>query len=123
MPFAPMTSQPIGMTEKQKFRSCGDIPAGLRFFVKLLVMSNKDDFAAKKAEAQTIKGDDVQVPYMPVGVYAQEAEDLAHWAKGDKEQLIAVGLSEELLNEIPTRAGALREAQSRWMEEMRSRGC
>ena len=84
-------------------------------------MSNKDDFAAKKAEAQAITGDDVQVPYMPVGVYAQEAEDLAHWAKGDKEQLIAVGLSEELLNEIPTRAGALREAQSRWMEEMRDR--
>lgn len=84
-------------------------------------MSNTDDFQVKKADAQTIARDEVKIPYMPVGVYIQEAEDLAEWAGRDKEQLMAAGLSEELLKEIPVRAGALREAQSVWMREMRDR--
>lgn len=84
-------------------------------------MSNTDDFQAKKADAQAIARDEVKIPYMPVGVYIQEAEDLAEWAGRDKEHLMAAGLSEELLKEIPVRAGALREAQSIWMREMRDR--
>ena len=47
---------------------------------------------------------------MPVDVYLQEAENLYHWCQDDEAQLTGAGLAWNLVQEIPVRAGALREA-------------
>lgn len=52
---------------------------------------------------------------VPVTVYLQEAENLCSWCKGDREELMANGLQWSFVEDIPVRAGALREAQSRWI--------
>ncbi|PWD99592.1 hypothetical protein [Marinilabilia rubra] len=82
-------------------------------------MSNSQDYQAKLADAKAISGDQIQTPYMPAGIYVQEAEDLARWATKDLAQLAASGLSEHYVTDIPARAGALREVQSMWAEERR----
>lgn len=84
-------------------------------------MPQKTDFEAHKEEALAIKEDEVKAPYMPVGIYIQEAEDLVKWAERDKEQLVAAGLPEGILESIQSKAGALREAQSIWMKERQER--
>lgn len=84
-------------------------------------MPQKTDFEAHKEEALAIKEDEVKVPYMPVGIYIQEAEDLVKWAERDKEKLVAAGLPEGILESIQSKAGALREAQSIWMKERQER--
>jgi hypothetical protein len=84
-------------------------------------MSNQSDYAAKLEAAKNLNADDVQVPYIPVGIYAQEAEDLYHWCKDDLAQLTNAGLSEEVINNLPVCTGALREAQSIWMKEQQTR--
>ncbi|MGQ1889480.1 hypothetical protein ACT29H_03470 [Thermophagus sp. OGC60D27] len=84
-------------------------------------MPHSTDFDLHKEDALAINDADVKVPYMPVGIYIQEAEDLAKWAEKDKEKLLAAGLPEGIIEGIPSKAGALREAQSIWMKEMRER--
>ncbi|MCP4215828.1 MAG: hypothetical protein GY765_14340 [bacterium] len=56
----------------------------------------------------------VRPRHIPMGVYIQEAKDLYHWSQADKEELADVGLSMELLEDIPLRVEALVEAQSAW---------
>jgi len=84
-------------------------------------MPQKTDYELHQEEALAIHEADVKEPYMPVGIYIQEAEDLAKWAEKDKEKLLAAGLPEGIIEGIPSKAGALREAQSIWMKEMRER--
>ncbi|TLX73736.1 hypothetical protein E9993_14860 [Labilibacter sediminis] len=84
-------------------------------------MSNTEDYAAMLEEAKSISSENIKIPYMPVGIYAQEAEDLYYWSTKDKDQLLAVGLSETVYSELPVCAGALREAQSIWMEDLKTR--
>ncbi len=55
--------------------------------------------------------------HIPVNTYVEEADALYIWARTDKERLMEMGLAGELLEDIPARAGALREAQSLWMVE------
>ena len=56
-------------------------------------------------------------PTIPVDVYLQEGENLYHWSLDDKSKLADVGLDAALIDDLPVRAGALREAQSLWMKE------
>jgi hypothetical protein len=51
---------------------------------------------------------------MPVKTYIQEAENMYNWCQPDKDRLTANGLDWAMVEDIPARAGALREAQSRW---------
>ena len=52
---------------------------------------------------------------IPVDTYLQEAENLYHWAAEDENELRARGLDWNLVTDIPARAGALREAESKWI--------
>jgi len=84
-------------------------------------MSNEDFYAQLLPEANSLKEETIKTPYMPVGVYLQESEDLHRWARKDKARLVSAGLPETLFDEINAAAGALREAQSIWMEDLRAR--
>jgi hypothetical protein len=52
-----------------------------------------------------------------VNVYIQEAKNLYQWCLDDKETLTAVGLNWEFVTDLPARAGALKEAESRWNKQ------
>ncbi len=80
-------------------------------------MSNTTDYKAKIDEIMAIKKDDIKNPNIPVDKFLQEAEDLFHWAKDDEDQLQANGLEKGFIDELPIRAGACREAQSKWIKE------
>ncbi|SMO35315.1 hypothetical protein SAMN06265379_101212 [Saccharicrinis carchari] len=84
-------------------------------------MSNSDDYALKLPLAMQLKPDEIKTPYIPVGVYLQEAEDLYHWCQPDREKLLAAGLDETFVNDLPVLAGATREAQSIWMKNAQAR--
>jgi hypothetical protein len=84
-------------------------------------MSNVEHYMAKLAEAQAIAPNETKSPYMPIGIYLQEAEDLRHWAFKDQAALVAAGLRENILNDLDVTAGAAREAQSKWMEDLKIR--
>lgn len=78
------------------------------------------DYQAQLEAANALDAEAIKTPYYPVSIYIQEAEDLHHWAQTDKAQLEAAGLANTLLDAMPVNAGALREAQSIWMRELKS---
>lgn len=80
-------------------------------------MSNSNDLQTKLDVLQAIPNDDVLTPTIPVDVFLQEAENLYHWCLTDKAELTTVGVSEAQINDLPVRAGALREAQSLWFKQ------
>ena len=53
---------------------------------------------------------------IPVTVFLQEARNLYDWCQADKEKLIAGGFDWKLVEDMPARITALREAQSIWAE-------
>jgi hypothetical protein len=78
-------------------------------------MSTKDDFEVKREVIEAIADDQTKIPNsIPVDVYVQEAENLFKWCQKDKDALTAVGMPWELVEDLPVRSGALREAESRW---------
>jgi hypothetical protein len=83
-------------------------------------MANIDDYNAKIGEILAIPDKDVTEPAMPVDVYLQEAENLAKWSIMDLAPLAAVGITQVMINDLPVRAGALREAQSVWFKDRNS---
>lgn len=84
-------------------------------------MSNRDDYLATTPEAEALSLEDVKTPYMPIGIFTMEAEDLYRWAQKDLPQLVAAGLPETVLEAIPVLSGATREAQSIWAEDVKTR--
>lgn len=83
-------------------------------------MSNTEDFNAKLAEIQAIPDEQVKEPTMPVHAALQEAENLSKWALDDFDALKVVGITQAMLDDLPVRAGACREAQSIWNKDYRS---
>lgn len=81
---------------------------------------SQTDYQALLDAANALDAEAVKIPYYPVSIYVQEAEDLSYWATGDKDKLIVSGLGDTLIESIPEAAGALREAQSIWMRELKS---
>jgi hypothetical protein len=55
-----------------------------------------------------------RLPICLVDVFIQESENLYKWCQDDKEVLIKADLDWKLVKDMPARAGALREAESRW---------
>ncbi len=84
-------------------------------------MSNTNDYAAKIETAKNLDKKQIQVPYIPVGIYLQEAEDLSHWSKDDLEELVKAGLQKKSITDLPILTGACREAQSLWMKDQQTR--
>lgn len=83
-------------------------------------MANIDDYQAKLAEIQAIPNEEVKEPGIPVDIALQEAENLHHWSLDDAEALKVVGITKAMINDLPVRAGACREAQSIWNKDYRS---
>lgn len=76
------------------------------------------DYAAKLATLQDIDPQNMQKPNMPIKVYLQEAENLFNWVQQDQPQLQSAGLDwATWVQDLPTRIGALREAESIWFKE------
>lgn len=55
-----------------------------------------------------------RVPSIPVSIYLQEAENLYCWCRADREKLTRNGLDWRIVEDMPSRIKALRDAQSRW---------
>jgi hypothetical protein len=78
-------------------------------------MKNWECYEKKLEVIRAIEDDKIETPHnIPVGIYTQEAENLYGYALEDKDALAAVGLPPELLEDLPIRIGALREASTIW---------
>lgn len=83
-------------------------------------MANIDDYNAEIETIRAIPDDKTLEPAMPVDTYLQESENLAKWSLMDAEALATIGITLAMLNKLPVRAGALREAQSIWVKDHNS---
>ena len=83
-------------------------------------MANIDDYNATIETIRAIPDDKTLEPAMPVDTYLQEGENLAKWSMMDAEPLATIGITQEMLTNLPVRAGALREAQSIWVKDHNS---
>lgn len=84
-------------------------------------MSSTNDYQALLPTLTAMQPNDVLVPNVPIDVFVQEAENLYHWCLDDQEPLTRAGLDWNLVLALPVRAGACREAQSRWIKERNTR--
>lgn len=75
---------------------------------------SKNDFTKNAPMISAISTEEIKRPMMPVAEYIQESEDLFHWCQPDKAQLAAAGLDWSLVDDLSSRAGAVRYAQSIW---------
>lgn len=82
---------------------------------------SKEEYNAVKAALNALPIEDIKRPTMPVANITQEAEDMAVWAKADLELLAKAGLNLSLVEELPTRSGALRFRQSEWVSDKNTR--
>jgi len=80
-------------------------------------MPSSADYNELLPVIQAISPENVVTPTVPVDVFVQEAENLAHWCPGDQAALVNASLDWHLVISLPVRAGACREAQSIWIKE------
>jgi ElaB/YqjD/DUF883 family membrane-anchored ribosome-binding protein len=80
-------------------------------------MPQEQSYEALLAQVKAIPSSEVEAPSIPVDVAAQEGSDLYEWANHDKAALRKAGLDWSLVKSLPDRVGALREAESRWLNE------
>jgi len=80
-------------------------------------MPSSADYNELLPVIQAISPETVVTPTVPVDVFVQEAENLAHWCSGDQTALVNASLDWGLVTSLPVRAGACREAQSIWIKE------
>lgn len=84
-------------------------------------MASTTDYEQLLPEIQAIKPEEVITPNMPIDVFVQEGENLYHWCIDDRQALESSGLDANLIDQLPVRAGACREAQSLWIKERNMR--
>ena len=78
---------------------------------------SEQDYDSKIEIINAIKDKNIKTPNMPVEIFLLEAEYLYQWCRDDKDDLIKAGLDWSIVNDLPIRAGALREAESIWFNE------
>lgn len=83
-------------------------------------MANIDDYNARIETIRAIPDEKTLEPAMPVDTYLQEGENLSKWSMMDAEALANIGITTDMLNDLPVRAGALRESQSIWFKDRNS---
>ncbi len=77
--------------------------------------SRTDAYTEKLSVITSIARADTMAPSMPVDTYVQEANDLYHWCRDDRDALVHVGLDWSVVEDLPIRADAAGEAQSIWI--------
>lgn len=80
-------------------------------------MASIDDYNAKLDVITAIPESEVKSPNMPVKAYLEEAEFLFKRAHEDQAALLGVGLEWDYVEDLPVRAGALREAETIWFND------
>ncbi|MGQ1787102.1 hypothetical protein [Saccharicrinis sp. GN24d3] len=84
-------------------------------------MTNFSDYEVVLPEVQAILPEDIKTPRMPIGIYAQEAEDLYQWSLKDKAKLMSAGIPETHFEHLNRIAGGLRYSQSQWAGQQKDR--
>lgn len=84
-------------------------------------MPSSEDYNACLAEILAIETKNVMTPNIPIDVFVQESENLYHWCLPDRSALTGAGLAAGLIDNLPVRSGACREAQSLWVKERNTR--
>ena len=85
-------------------------------------MSYIEDYNKKIEDIKAIPDDQIKAPCaIPVGIYIQESSDLEIWCRDDKEKLTAKGLDWKVVEDLPVRCEALREAESKWVIQQAQR--
>lgn len=78
-------------------------------------MNVLDHYSTKLDTIRSIPDEKILIPAgIPVKIYIQEAENICSWCRADREKLTANGLDWTLVDDMPARIDALREAQARW---------
>jgi hypothetical protein len=81
-----------------------------------------EEYNMKLEVITAIPDDQIKNPnQIPMKIYIQEAESLFSWCQEDKDELTVGGLDWTLVEDLPIRCGALREAESRWGKERYTR--
>jgi hypothetical protein len=81
-------------------------------------MGNLEDYEKKLDVINRMADSRIKIPHhIPVSVFIQEANDLYQWALEDKVVLVDSGLSWDLVEDLPSRCGALIEAEARWQTQ------
>jgi hypothetical protein len=80
-------------------------------------MASIDDYNAKLDVISAIPESETKAPNMPVKSYLEEAEFLFERANEDKEALLGAGLDWDLVEDLPARSGALRQAEVNWFTD------
>lgn len=75
------------------------------------------DYSAKQSQFLAIAPDAIRKPNLPIRIFLQEAENLHQWCQLDKPVLTAANFDWAIVDDLPLRIGALREAESRWFRE------
>ena len=83
---------------------------------------SKLDYDSKIETIQAIPDAECKSPHMPVDAYLQEAENQYQWCQDDKQNLTNAGLDWSYVDDLPVRAGALREGQPRYRARGRAVG-
>ena len=78
---------------------------------------SQSDYDAKLQQIQSIPRDTIKRPHIPVDIYLQEAVDLEQWCQQDKPAFLDTGFDWSLVDDLPQRIGALRQAQSIWQSD------
>ncbi len=85
-------------------------------------MGNREYYEKKLEVISAIDESRIKQPHhIPVPVYIEEADTLCKLALQDKEELVAAGVARELIEDLPQRLGALKEAERRWQKEWKNR--
>ena len=85
-------------------------------------MRNRENDTNKQEATNTIEDNKITFPHhTPVSVYIQEADLLYLWIQEDKKALTTVGLSWELVEDLPIRCKALIDADANWQTQRKTR--
>ncbi len=83
-------------------------------------MNYQNDFDSWKERIEALSLLKTKLPNRPIDSVTADAETLAQQALQDKDALLAAGLSEIIITELPSLAGATRYCQANWMSEYRA---
>ena len=83
-------------------------------------MNYQTDFDSWKERIEALPLLETKLPNRPIDSVTADAETLAQEALQDKDALLAAGLSEIIITELPSLAGATRYCQANWMSEYRA---
>ncbi len=81
-------------------------------------MNNQDCLNQKRALLSAVPDTALLTPRVPLERFHQEAEYLVRWCIADRTALVAAGLDWGIVDDIPIRIGASRQARTDWLEAL-----